>query len=102
MYNSGGISNVPNQVNPFQTFATDLSAKNLMPSKLTYFTQINGTFIPMLSYSFSAFYMHGFNVTLLMPSVNYSISENWEIMLIGQSAIGEKTGQLSSIANGVF
>ncbi len=102
LYNSGGISNVPNQVNPFQTFATDLSAKNLMPSKLTYFTQINGTFNPLLNYSLSVFYMQGFNVTLLMPSVNYSISENWEIMLIGQSAIGEKTGQFSSIGNGVF
>ena len=102
LYNGSGVSSVSGQVNPFQTFATDLSAKNLMPSKLTYFTQLNGLFNPLLNYSFSVFYMQGFNVLLLMPSINYSISENWEIMLIGQSAVGEKTGQISSVGNGVF
>ena len=35
-------------------------------------------------------------------TINYSISKNWEIMLIGQSAVGEKTGQISSVGNVVF
>ena len=102
LYNSSGKNSVTNQTNPFLTFATDLSAKNLMPSKLTYFTQLNGLFNPLFNYSFSAFYMQGYNVLLLMPSVNYTIRENWEIMLIGQSAFGKQTGQLNALGNGIF
>ena len=102
LYNSSGKNSVTNQTNPFLTFATDLSAKNLMPSKLTYFTQLNGLFNPLFNYSFSAFYMHGYNVLLLMPSINYTIRENWEIMLIGQSAFGKQTGQLNALGNGIF
>ena len=73
-----------------------------MPSKLTYFTQLNGLFNPLFNYSFSAFYMQGYNVLLLMPSINYTIRENWEIMLIGQSAFGKQTGQLNPLGNGIF
>ena len=54
LYNSSGKNSVTNQTNPFLTFATDLSAKNLMPSKLTYFTQLNGLFNPLFNYSFSS------------------------------------------------
>ena len=32
--------------------------------------------------------MQGLNVLLIMPSLSYSLRENWEIMLVGQSAFG--------------
>ena len=46
--------------------------------------------------------MQGYNVLLLMPSINYTIRENWEIMLIGQSAFGKQTSQLNALGNGIF
>ena len=73
-----------------------------MPSKLTYFSQVSGAFNPTLTGSFSAFYMQGVNMLLFMPSISYNIEENWDIMLVGQSAFGEINNEFKGIGTGVY
>ena len=102
LYNSSGISSINTNANPFQSLSYVLSPKNLMPSKFTYFSQISSNINPSLNYSFSGFYMFGFNVLLLMPSINYSIAENWELMLLGQTAAGLKNNKINPLGTGLF
>ena len=73
-----------------------------MPSKFTCFSQVSGNFNPSLNASFSAFYMFGLDVLLVMPSINYAIAENWEIMLLSQTAAGKNNGQATSLGTGLF
>jgi len=102
LYNSSGSGQSISSGNLFQSFIGTISAKSLMPSKWTYFAQTSGVFTPALSGSFSAFYMQGINMLLMMPSVSYNIQENWEIMLIGQSAIGEVNNTFKGIGTGLY
>ena len=101
LYNSGG-SDSRNSSGSFQSLIQEISAKNLMPSKLTYFSQVSGAFNPTLTGSFSAFYMQGVNMLLFMPSISYNIEENWDIMLVGQSAFGEINNKFKGIGTGVY
>ena len=100
LFNSAG-SDLSSSGNPFQTFIGTISAKNLMPSKLTYFTQFSGAFNPNLMASFSAFYMQGINVLLTMPSISYTMNESWELMLVGQSAFGGSKS-LNGLGTGMY
>lgn len=102
LYNSSGISSINTNGNPFQSFFYELSPKNLMPSKFTYFTQISSNINPSLNYSFSGFYMLGINVLLIMPSISYSIAENWEIMLLSQTAARLTNNKINPLGTGLF
>ena len=73
-----------------------------MPSKLTYFLQGSGAFNPALTGSFSVFYMQGLNTFFWMPSISYSIQENWEVMLLGQSAVGETNKDMKTLGNFIY
>ena len=102
LYNSGGSDDALITASPVQSFIGTLSAKNLMPSKLTYFLQGSGAFNPALTGSFSIFYMQGLNTFFWMPSISYNIQENWEVMLLGQSAVGEIDNDMETLANFIY
>lgn len=73
-----------------------------MPSMLTYFLQGSGAFTPALTGSLALFYMDGFETYFYMPSISYSIQENWELMLLGQVAMADDGLGIEAIGNGVF
>ena len=102
LLNSRGVSEPLNASSLFQTFIGDITAKSLMPSKLTYFGQISGAFNPKLSASISLFYMQGINMLLCMPSVVYGIEDNWELMLTAQAALGSLNDTFKSMGSGVY
>jgi hypothetical protein len=102
LYNSSGVSSTLSMGNPFETFMGSLSAKNLMPSMVTYFLQGSVAFTPALTGSLSLFYMDGFKTYFYMPSISYSIQENWELMLLGQVAMADDGLGIEAIGHGVF
>jgi len=102
LYNSGGAYSIISGKDPFQSFIGSLSAKNLMPSELTYFLQASGAFNPALNGSIAVFYMQGLNVLFYMPSISYGIQENWDIMLLGQVAMGKGNSDFEAISHSVF
>ncbi len=102
LYNSGGLDQISSTANPTQGLIGIISAKNLMPSKLTYFAQASGAFNPALNGSLSAFFMQGFNILLVMPSVSYTMHESWEIMLLGQSYFGEVNSVFKGLGTGIY
>jgi len=46
--------------------------------------------------------MQGVNMLLFMPSISYNIEENWDIMLVGQSAFGEVNNKFKGIGTVVY
>ena len=46
--------------------------------------------------------MFGLDVLLVIPSINYAIAENWEIMLLSQTAAGKNNGKATSLGTGLF
>ena len=73
----------------FQSIIGSISVKNLMPSKLSYFFQVSGPFNPALNGSLSAFYIKGIETLVIAPTITYELEQNWEIMLLTQSAYGK-------------
>jgi len=62
-----------------------LSAKNLFPSRWAFFTQTSYQPHPLVRINAAVIYGAQDNLTLFLPSVSYSIQENWDIDLTVQS-----------------
>ena len=102
LFNSNGLNQPMNSSSLFQTFIGEITAKSLMPSKFTYFAQMNGAFNPKFSGSMSVFYMQGINMLLCMPSIVYAIEDDWELMFTAQSAFGEMNNSFKDMGSGVY
>ena len=63
----------------------DVSAKNLMPYKYSGFFQLSKEFSPILLGSMSFIYTTTNHSVIVMPGLNYSVANNWELHLTGQS-----------------
>ena len=102
LYNSNGNDRNTTSDNLFGSFLKNISAKNLMPSNITYFSQISGSFTPAINASFSSFYMKGEEMLLIMPSLTYEIKENLDSMLLGQFVFNNLNSKINSMGIGVF
>jgi hypothetical protein len=68
-----------------------LSAKNLMPSEWSFFEEISNQFTPLWRADLAVIEGVDPGFVFVMPSITYSISDNWDLMLLDQSvwAIGQ-------------
>jgi hypothetical protein len=64
---------------------TNLSAKNLMPFEFSGFLQLAKEFTPIFKGTFSTIYSPTNHSVIIMPSLGYSITTNWELDFTGQS-----------------
>ena len=102
LFNSLGSTKKSTDDNLFGSFLTDISAKRLMPSKLTYFTQVSGNFTPAINGSMTIFHMKGEEMLLIMPSVTYEIKENLDTMLLAQLIYNQIESNFNSMGVGIF
>jgi len=100
LYNSTGTNDKFNPLAP--TIFTNITAKNLMPSKWSGMTQVSYQLSPLTSISLAGIYLVGMNAVFAMPSVGYSISENWNIDAIGQVYFVELNNKFQGAGNSVF
>jgi len=100
LYNSNGLNVVSNSQQGL--LAGNLSAKNLMPSKYSYFAQVSGSFNPKTTGSFSTIYGQGINILFLMPAISYSVKQNWDTDVTGQIYFGEENEQFKNLGNAIF
>ena len=89
LYNTNSENNNLQSDDLFQSIIGSISVKNLMPSKWSYFFQVSGPFKPALNGSLSDFYIQGIETLVMAPTLTYEIEQNWEIMLLTQSAYGK-------------
>lgn len=102
LLNSKGVDTVMINSTQQNLFSGNLSAKNLMPSKFSYFTQVSGSFNPKWGGSLAVIYGQGLNLFLLMPSITHFVSDNIDTDLTGQFYFGETADGFENIGNGVY
>jgi len=64
---------------------TRLDAKNLFPSRWAFYNQFSGNFGPAWHWSFGMVYGTQNQLTVLIPQIQYSISDNWDMDIFAQS-----------------
>lgn len=101
LLNSGGL-NAANSTTGALFGSSQLTAKSLMPSKFSYFAQVSGAFYPQLNGSLSVIYGQGINILFFMPSLAYSLHENWDLSLTGQLFFGEEQKAFKNLGNSIF
>jgi len=84
-------------------FATnDLSAKELMPTKYSYLVQLSNEFNPRLKGNLTSIYGQGMNLFFVMPSIDYSVKENWDINLTGQIFYVKQHNEFKNLNNTIY
>ncbi len=82
--------------------SSTLSAKNLMPSKVSNLLQLSYTFNPRINGSVTSIYGYGMNLLFVMPSIDYSISDDWSLNLTGQIFYADISDNFENINNSIF
>ncbi len=70
-------------------FSNEYNAKNLSPSKYSLFGEISYPLTPLVKIDFSSIYNPLDNSFYLSPNVNFSLSDNAELLLLGQFFVGK-------------
>lgn len=83
-------------------FMSNLSAKRMMPTTWSFFTELSRDITPLWHADFST--MTGVNPILLflMPNMSYSLTENFDISAYGQIFVGKESGQAQNLGNGIY
>lgn len=101
LYTSNGIKEAgPFDNTQFNTLR--LNAKQLMPNRWSYFTQVSKSLTPAINMSFAAIYAQELNGFFMMPQFSYSISQNWDFDATGQIFYGNQEDEFSNMGNSVF
>lgn len=100
LYNSGGTGS--GNLSQLQTTFVNLSAKNLMPTQYTAFLQVAGNFTPIFSGGLSTMYLPSVDGLFFIPTLGYSIKENWDLDFVGQLLFAPYQSKFSNISNAVF
>lgn len=101
LYNSGGVYDTENPA-AVSIFTAPISAKNLMPMKLTALVTAGYPISPLLSANATILYAPGVNAVFAMPSLTYSIAKNWDLNLLGQTFLMDTGNGFGSLGTGVF
>jgi hypothetical protein len=99
LYNSIGKNQ---QINIAQLTTEVLSANNIFPFKYTAFAQVSYPFNPVFRASFGIMYSPSGNSIIMLPTVSYSIANNWALDLIGQSFFSQQNSVYHSLGNSIY
>ena len=81
---------------------SSLSAKSLMPFRHSFFVQAGKGITPLLNGSMAAIYSPEDQTFIMMPSLTCSVSNNWELSLVGQSFFHQSGSTYGTMGNAVF
>lgn len=99
-YNSNGAGN-GNFTQALSANQT-LSAKNLLPTKYAAFLQVAGAFSPIFGGGLSTMYLPDINGFFFIPTLNTSITENWDLDFVGQILFADFPTEFQNLSNAVF
>ncbi len=100
LYSANGLrggSDVTTSLLSFQT-----SAKNLMPTQWTGMVTIGGQLKELSNFAIVLLYMPEVKMGMVMPSITYSMAQNWDISLYMINIAGVIDGDAIAFANGFF
>jgi hypothetical protein len=99
LYNNGGNDSI---LNIAKLTTESLSAKNIFPFKYTVFAEVSYSFTPILKASLGAMYSPAGNSLIVLPTINYSIADNWALDLIAQSFFSQQGGSYTPLGNSIY
>ncbi|GAB4150500.1 MAG: hypothetical protein Fur0041_23110 [Bacteroidia bacterium] len=73
-----------------------------MPFKYSWCVMANKSFTPVLGASAVMIYSTASNALIGVPSLTYSIADNWDLYLTGQLFFAEKNGSYETLGNTIF
>lgn len=100
LYNSGADKNA--NLFQLQSSFSNLSAKNLMPTQFAGMLQVSGAFTPIMGGGITTMYLPSINGVFLIPTLSYSILENWDMDFVGQLLFAEYNSKFNNVSNSVF
>ncbi|MDX2362591.1 MAG: hypothetical protein QNK23_17415 [Crocinitomicaceae bacterium] len=100
LYNSAGPQK--SSLAQLQSMNSTLSAKNLLPTQFAAFVQLAGSFNPIFGGGISVMYLPSINGVFFIPTLSYSIRENWDIDLVGQVLFAESNNNFINLSNSIF
>lgn len=99
LYNNLGNDSIPNIA---QLTTESLSAKNIFPFKYTLFAEVSYSFTPIFKASLGGMFSPAGNAVIALPTLTYSISDNWTLDLIGQSFFSEQGNIYRALGNSIY
>lgn len=99
LYNSAGKDSIPNIA---ELTTESLSAKNIFPFKYTFFAEISYPFTPIIKGAMAGMYSLSGNSIIILPTITYSISDNWVLDLVSQSFLAQEKGKYSPLGNAIY
>ena len=99
LYNHSG-SNSLSSIEGFYT--TRLTLRNLMPFKYSWCVLVNKSITPVFSTNLTSIHSPSSNALIAVPSLNYSIADNWDLLLTGQLFFAEQNQEYTTLGNSLF
>ena len=101
-YNSRGLSQL--SVTDLQSglIGAQLTPKALFPAKWSFLAGANGQLTPLWTVGASAIYAPAGNLMAFIPTVTYSIKENWDIDLISQAFFLQDSSAYQNLGTSVY
>ena len=83
-------------------FSSSLNVKSLTPSRLDLFAQLSYPATPLINVAFSGIYNPWDNSAYVSPNVTISLTENINLMLLGQIFTGKQQSEFGDIGQMYF
>lgn len=99
LYNNLGSDSIPNIA---QLTTESLSARNIFPFKYTAFAEVSYSFNPIITGSLAGMYSPAGNAIIALPTITYSIANDWVLDLIGQSFFSQQGGGYHTLGNSIY
>ncbi len=101
LYKSNGITDF-NDFDFNYFLSESLTAKNLMPNRLSYLMQGTYQINPQSSATMGIMLMQELPAIGLLPSYSYNLAENWDLDFFGQLFFGNQNDKFKNIQNGIY
>lgn len=73
-----------------------------MPFKWSLFAQVSYPFTPIFNGSMAVIYSPASNSFIALPTITYSVADNWEVSIIGQSFFADMAGKYQTLGNSLY
>ncbi len=99
LYNGRGTDSIPNIA---KLTTETLSAENIFPFRYTLFAEITYSFSPIWKGSLAGMYSPAGNAVIILPTLTWSVANNWALDFIAQSFYSETGHTYGALGSGVY
>ncbi len=102
LHNSNGTNDLQRLTALSGAGNTQLDLKNLMPNKYSLFAQVSGSFNPLWSANVATIIALDLGGIFAMPSLAYSVKQNLDMSIVGQSFLGKSGPNIRALSSAIF